>query len=183
MTALALVLLAAWPADVLDLVNREREQANLRELSIYGDIRQVRLPLEYDPVLEASAQWWCDALKGSGHFAHSGTLNDAGFLVNADGRQSSNVGLPAYPGTNHTDWNPRNWFLGLDVNGSENGAQLKRASAVNIFEGWRRSGWSINPLDARGHYFNLVLPQWKRFGVARQVWGKGDSSVFAEFSQ
>lgn len=175
-TLLTLALLATWPADVTALINAEREAANIAELAATGTIVQVREPLEYDELLEASAQRWCDALKASGWFDHQGWVNSRGYLINPDtGKQISRVWLPNSGGENPvTHFYYRAQWLGITVNTSENGALLSRTDPAVVVEGWRRS---------HGHYRNMTNPAWRRMGVARNGWGKGKSSVFAEFSE
>jgi uncharacterized protein YkwD len=161
MTALlALAILAAWPTDVMNAINAERAAASVA-------------PLEYDPLLEVSAQRWCDALKASGWFDHQGYVNSRGYLINpATGKQISRVWLPSSQGVTHYHY--RAQWLGITVNTSENGGLFKDTDAAVVVEGWRRSD---------GHYRNMTNPAWRRMGVARNGWGKGKSSVFAEFSE
>jgi uncharacterized protein YkwD len=157
---LALALLAAWPTDVMAGINAEREAVGVA-------------PLEYDPLLEVSAQRWCDALKSSGWFDHQGYVNDRGYLINPDtGRQISRVWLPSSQGVTNSYY--RAQWLGITVRTSENGGLFKSTDPAVVVEGWRRSD---------GHYRNMVNPAWRRMGVARAGWGKGRSSVFAEFSE
>lgn len=174
-----------WEVQNLQLINEERAAANAREFAIYGEILQVRQPLQYDTRLEDSAQWWCDALKGSGHFDHFGWLNAKGHLIDASGRQISRVWLPTYQPDRLHFWVFRNQYLGIEahstLNSSENGTLLRRASPSNVVGAFVRSGWAVDPRAASHHYRNVVDPRWTHMGVAKQTWGGGKTSVFCEF--
>lgn len=181
---LLLALLSAdltWQQQTLNLVNAERSDANRRELLIYGEVQQVRHPLGYDARLEESAQWWCDAIKGTGIADHFGWLNARGHLIDQNGRQISRVWLPTYQPDGLTYWGFRNEFLGIEGRSSENGVFLKRATPAAAVAAWRGSGWHDDPRQATKHYRNLIDPGWTHFGVGKQSWGAGKDSMIAEF--
>lgn len=187
-TLVLLALLAAgpsWQDQTLTLINEERVAANERELALYGAIEKVRHPLQADPRLADSAQWWCNALRGTGDFGHFGFLSERGFLLGLGGKEVSRVWLPTYQPDRLHYWAFRNQYLGIEgsstQNSSENGVLLKRASPENIVSAWVRSGWHVDPRQAAKHYSNLVNPNWTHFGVAKQGWAAGKTSVFGEF--
>lgn len=172
-----------WQVQTLKLINEARADANIREFAIYGEVLEFREPLVYDPVLEESSQWWCDALNRSGWWSHFGQVNERGFLVDTSGDQISRVWLPSQA-DGLTYWGHRLRNLGVPdwQFSSENGVLLKRVTAEGVVSAWKNRGWNIDPRAVTGsHYFNLINPSWTRFGVAQQNWGSGKRSVFGGF--
>lgn len=176
-----------WQEEIITLINLERMDADTRELAIYGELANgPRLPLVYHAGLEKSAQWWCDALKGSGWFDHTGYVNSAGYLINPNtNKRISRVWLPSYNMPGMTFWPDRNWYLQIPTVGqsSENGLLSKSTNPIHIVNAYIQSGYHPDPRQARKHYMNVVNPYWTHIGSAKNGWGGGKSSVFTEFAR
>ena len=187
---LSLTLLTAspWEAEVVRLTNIERAEANDREWMIYGSYEHgERQPLEIDPLLTDSAQWWCNALKGTGIFEHQWYINDSprngrpgGYLINPKtGRVLSRVWLPGQGVTNFAD---RAWYLGVEVS-HENGALSKSLTSETAVTLWMLHGWHEDPRQVSSHCWNMLNPHWVRTGVGHGPWGAGRSVAFMEFGE
>jgi hypothetical protein len=176
-----------WQDDIITLINEERANADERELAIYGELANgPRLPLVYHAGLEDSAQWWCDALKGSGWFDHTGYVNAEGYLINPkNNRRISRVWLPSYNMPGMTFWPDRNRFLELKTVGktSENGLLSKSTTPEFIVDSYVGSGYNNDPRKASKHYMNVIDAYWTHVGSAKNSWGGGKNSTFTEFAR
>lgn len=188
LTILLLAFLSAaalgqtWQEQMVGQINLLRSLADRAELQLYGELFDgPRLPLTIHPKLTRSADWWCQALQGTGILAHGWYVNRSGYLIAGptDPAVISRVWLPQSAG--FTSWLDRNAYLGLAPLGSgENGAVLKHPS--DCVSAWTISGWSADPRKATLHYSNLIKPAWTHVGIAHEAWSAGKQSVFAEFA-
>ncbi len=170
---------ANWHKEALQYLNEERANADAKELALYGEfVVGPRLPLELDPILTESAQWWCDALKGTGIVAHGWYTNNKGYLIQTPDstKTLTRVWLPfreLNPGEGiyWTDFLGRNAYQGLlAVNQSENILLTSNVSPESIIARWR-SGYNDDPTKALGHYGNMINPLWTHCGFGRGPYG------------
>lgn len=167
-----------WEEQLIQEINVYREDANLRELAIYGYIEQERVPLKHNLTLDESGKWWARALRGTDLMVHGWYVNENGYLVNG-GKILSKVWLPSDMGW--TDFNIRNAYLGLYGWQSENGYFGKSTDPKVVCMTWATNGWNDDPRLVRGgHYSNMISPYWDEAGVAKNAWGNGKSSVWLE---
>lgn len=185
-----------WQEKTRILINEIRADANARELAIYGNYQYgERLPLKYNTELEASEQWWCEALRNTKGrwFGHFGYINDrprngveGGFLIDPrNNRQIGTIWLPSYNTPGQTFWVDRLRYNDVLTQGSsENGVQLnnRNFSAENVVGAWMH-GYNADPRKAQYHYLNLTYPLWTDYGVAEDNFAKGDVSVFGAFAR
>jgi hypothetical protein len=191
---LALAVTPLFGADklsqaVLDLVNEERADADRRELEIYGELLTgPRLPLEYDPMLAYSSQWWCDGLKGTGLLVHGWFVNSQGYLILDPSNPKILNKRVRFPQTDGwTDWNDRLRYLEVyPLRSSENGVLASSLTADEMFFLWKNRGWQYDPrqVNPAHHYFNLIRPAWTHAGVGKGASGTtGRSYGFMGFAQ
>jgi hypothetical protein len=186
-TALLTIALLAqtWEQQIVSGINALRDQANQTEQRDYGYVRAYRYPLVVNPTLTYSAQWWCNALEGTGfdYPPHGWYVSRSGFIVASptSTKPLSRVWLPQDNGW--SSFVERNWYLNLRNPCSENGVTLNAKDAIpaNVVEAWRRSGWNDDPLKATEHYWNCVNPNWTDVGVASGRWKNGARSIYGEF--
>ena len=184
-TSIAFAQKLSWEEQFVVLINQERSSANDREWAIYGAYANgFRGPLTINPRLTASAQLWCNALKGSNYFDHYGYVTNQGYLRRSyyDWTQISRVWLPSKY-NNYTDWTIRNEYFGVfPTASSENGYLGGGSRPRDIFNAWKAGTWNIDPRLASGHYSNMINPRWIEVGIAKNTWGGGKNSCFADFA-
>jgi hypothetical protein len=170
-----------YTAKVIRLVNEVRADADERELALHGSfILGPREPLDYDATLAKSAQWWCDACRGTGILSHNWTIDERGYLTNIpSGYRSSKVWLPTRAGhEGFTDYFARAYYLGLpDVFYTEVGLRSDNTSAESVVFQWTASGFHTDPRQASKHYAAIIHP-W----VTHAGCGKADKRVFMDLA-
>lgn len=183
---IAAILSATWQTDTIDAINVVRAEADNTELALYGVLLDgPRKPLILHDGISTSAQWWCDALKGTDLGAsHGWYVNRNGFLIQSPANPVviSRVWLPQTNGwTQRTD---RYRYLGIPaLAGSENAAVAPNVNPDWLLFYWTRSGWSDDPRFATEHYANLIDPRWTHAGLGRGAYGGGKKIAVIDFAE
>jgi len=174
----------------LNQLNDVREDADDRELLIHGNfVIGPRPALDLSDILNESAQWWCEALKGSGIADHGWYTNKDGFLIASpqNPRILSRVWLPSIeidPGVYWCDFVVINNYLGIE--GSSQGQNLLRRSNVrtnNIVDLFTETGWNDDPLKATHHYSTMIVPFWTHCGFGMITDGGGRKIAVINFAK